>query len=857
MKQVQTKTKGLSSVMGKLGGAISTAFAVTAVIGFGKEITKTGMAFESQMSKVKAISGATAEELAKMEEEARRLGSSTMFSASDAGKGLEYFAMAGWSVNDSITALEPTLRLAQASGEELGITADIVSDAITAFGLKASDTSGFADLLASTSSNANTNVSMLGESFKYVAPLIGSVGGSAEHTALALGLMANAGIKGSQAGTALKSAITNMLNPTETMAKAMTDFGVDAQFAEDGSLNLKTTLDNLRTSFAELTPEQQAQASSTIFGKEAMSGMLAIINASEEDYKKLTNATTEYNGVATEMAKTMEDNLQGKIANLKSAWEELQLVLYEKLVPILKIVVEWITKLVQWISDLESNLKSTFKSNSDTLKKFTDFFEGIKERVVTIIQTIINKGTEWYTNNKEVIDQIKESFKGFAMVVGEVINLALDIINLFIEQFSGFFLDNATNIILEFVEVFKGIAGIIKGVLTIIKGIFEGDWAMIWEGFKQIFESAWGTIVGILIREKERIREKAEAIAQVFVDIFENLDEKALEWGKDIVRGLINGISSQIEKAKKKASEFAEGVGTTVKDFFGIASPSKLMISYGRFITEGLALGIENNQGRPTEAINHVAEVVDNAFQKVNTTVKNTVGIIQKEFQLWQLQNEELKGSSKALEIQLEAQKNEHDILSQQVDVAKSALERITATYGETSEQAMNYKNVLLDLQIQQQSLKNSIDETTASLKSQSSVSINYDSFKGSSSSSRKKRKKKYEDNKDEINEIANKHGVDVGVAQDMWNSNKVNEILGKVPKYAKGGIVTKPTLAMIGEGGESEAVIPLSKLETMGFGGSVNGLVVNVYGSVGVDDIGETNCSNVKKKGCDVFCLI
>ena len=341
MDQANSKTNGLSGVMGKLGGVIAAAFAVGKVVDFVKEVGKVGMAFEAQMAKVQAISGASGEELALLTEEARRLGATTMFSATEAGQGLEYFAMAGWSVQDSITALEPTLRLAQAAGADLGITADILSDAITAFGMNAGDAAGFADLLAKTSSSANTNVEMLGESFKYVAPVIGALGGDAEDTAMALGLMANAGIKGSQAGTALRAGITNLIKPTKQMQEAMDEFGINAVFAADGSFDLKATMDLLRTTLGQLEPAQQANAAATIFGKEAMSGMLAIVNATNADYLKLTDATTNYTGTASEMAATMENTVDGAMKNLKSAFEELQLVLYEKLIPIFMQLIEW------------------------------------------------------------------------------------------------------------------------------------------------------------------------------------------------------------------------------------------------------------------------------------------------------------------------------------------------------------------------------------------------------------------------------------------------------------------------------------------------------------------------------------
>ena len=198
----------------------------------------------------------------------------------------------------------------------------------------------------------NTNVAMLGESFKYVAPLFGALGYSAEDSALALGLMANAGIK-AQAGTSLRAAITNLANPTDKMADAMNELGISITDANGEMLPFKDVMDELRDKFAGLTEEQQAQYAATIFGKEAMSGMLAIINASDEDYAKLTEATREYTGAAKEMSEIMEDNLQGRITKLKSALEGLALQIFELMLPSLERFVDWLQRTVDWLSGLD------------------------------------------------------------------------------------------------------------------------------------------------------------------------------------------------------------------------------------------------------------------------------------------------------------------------------------------------------------------------------------------------------------------------------------------------------------------------------------------------------------------------
>ena len=202
--------------MSAAGGKL-TMGVTTPIVALGAKAVKTAADFESSMSEVSAISGATGEDLQKLESLAKKMGETTRFSASEAAEALKYMAMAGWKTEDMLNGLEGIMNLSAASGENLGATSDIVTDALTAFGLSAADSGHFADLLAKASSNANTNVSMMGETFKYVAPVAGALGYSAEDVALAVGLMANSGIKASQAGTSLRASMTNLAKPTKEM----------------------------------------------------------------------------------------------------------------------------------------------------------------------------------------------------------------------------------------------------------------------------------------------------------------------------------------------------------------------------------------------------------------------------------------------------------------------------------------------------------------------------------------------------------------------------------------------------------------------------------------------------------------
>lgn len=321
----------MKSIASKGVSAMTTAFAaVTAGIAAGGTAAATvGSSFEAAMSKVSAISGSTGKDLQSLTDKAKEMGAKTKFSASESAEALQYMAMAGWDTKSMLDGIDGIMSLAAADGLDLATTSDIVTDALTAFGLKASDSTHFADVLAKASSSANTNVSMLGESFKYVAPLAGTMGYSVEDVSLALGLMANASVKGSMAGTSLKTALSNLASPTQQMAEVMEKYGISISDTEGNALPLIDVLKQLREKFGTLSETEQTAAASTLFGKEAMSGMLAIINASDSDFKNLTENINNADGAAQSMADTMQDNLQGQITILKSALEGLGIEIYE------------------------------------------------------------------------------------------------------------------------------------------------------------------------------------------------------------------------------------------------------------------------------------------------------------------------------------------------------------------------------------------------------------------------------------------------------------------------------------------------------------------------------------------------
>ena len=309
------------------------------------DTVKTYGDFESAMSNVKAISGATGEEFEKLNAKAKEEGATTAFTATQSAEAFGYMAMAGWKTEDMLNGIDGIMSLAAASGEDLATTSDIVTDALTAFGLQASDSGHFADVLAQASANANTNVGMMGESFKYVAPVAG------EDVSLALGLMANASVKGSMAGTSLKTSLANLAAPTDKMQGAMDKYGISLTKRNGEMRTLHEVLDNLRSSLGGLSETEQTAAASTIFGKEAMAGMLAIINASEDDYNKLTAAVNNADGASQQMADTMLDNMNGSFTLLQSAVDGAKIALGERLSPYLREFATWITGKMPLVED--------------------------------------------------------------------------------------------------------------------------------------------------------------------------------------------------------------------------------------------------------------------------------------------------------------------------------------------------------------------------------------------------------------------------------------------------------------------------------------------------------------------------
>lgn len=338
-------------------GQNMSAYVTAPLVGVGAAAATLGISFEDSMAKVQATSGASASELEDLEDKAREMGATTRFSASEASDALYYMSLAGWETDEMLDGIDGTMQLAAASGEDLGTVSDILTDSLTAFGLAAADSARMADVLAAASSNANTDVSGMGAAFQYVAPIAGSLGFTIEDTSVALGLLADNGIKGQKAGTQLRSMMTRLVSPTGAAADTIEELGLQVSNADGTMRPLDDIMQQLRGTIGHLDEEQQAQVATTLFGQEAMSGALAVINTSEEDYDALAGAVDNAEGSAQDMADTMEDTTGGSLRELKSMLEEVALQLFDEMAPAFEGIIERVKEAVQWFSDLSDETK--------------------------------------------------------------------------------------------------------------------------------------------------------------------------------------------------------------------------------------------------------------------------------------------------------------------------------------------------------------------------------------------------------------------------------------------------------------------------------------------------------------------
>lgn len=638
---LDTLSKGFTNV-GKMATKAGEAcsIATAAVSTFAGYAVKVGSSFEAGMSKVEAISGATKSEIEQLTEKAKEMGAKTKFSAAESADAFQYMAMAGWKTGDMLDGIEGLMNLAAASGEDLAAVSDIVTDALTAFGLKASDSAHFADVLAKASSNSNTNVGMMGETFKYVAPLAGSMGYSIEDTATAIGLMANAGIKSTQAGTALRSMLTRLVKPPKEAATALNKLKISAVNSDGSMKPLSQTLQELRTKFAGLDDSQKASYASAIAGQEAMSGLLAIVNASDADYEKLSTAISNADGTAKQMADTMNDNVSGAFTIMKSNIEASGISAFDKikgtLTDLIKAATELIPKLEPIIDGIFSQIKPALENFTDLIKNISNAISNMSdEELKSIGETIFNvasAGPKLLILGK-VLGIVGGAIKGFNSTIS-TLSKAHENINKVLEAFkslksAGTFTNIATNALKIFKSGISGaisiaikFGGLVKaaflavcnpvGIAVIAIGALVAIFVALWnkcDWFRDFWINLWENIKSGIVTAKDFICEKIKATGEFFSKLPEKFNEvkqkianfvdvvisKIKEMPKKIVKAL-SSLKSKVQKTFTNVVEglksIAESIVNTVVSFF-LDLPHRIGYALGLILGFFVNIGVQ------------------------------------------------------------------------------------------------------------------------------------------------------------------------------------------------------------------------------------------------------------------------
>ena len=655
-KEMGENIKSAGEKISGVGQTLTTKVTAPIVAAFGSAVKVTAD-FDAQMSKVQAISGATGEQFNTLRDKAREMGANTKFSATEAGEAFEYMGMAGWKTEQMLEGIPAILNLAAASGEELGTTSDIVTDALTAFGYKAEDAGRFADILAAASVNANTNVSMLGESFKYAAAPAGALGYSAEDVAVALGLMANSGIKADMAGTSLRNMFQRMAKPTKESAMAMERLGLELYDNTGKMYSFREVMDQMRRGFTEINipleeynaqiealdndlaegtitqkkydsaleelnlqafgaeGAEKARAAAMLGGARAMSGLLAIANATEEDYNKLTEAIDNssnsfarladgsviplnealasgaeimetYEGQAAAMAATMQDNLTGDITVLKSMIQELAISMGDLLMPIIRKVVEKIQSVVDYLNSLD---------------------ESQKEQILKIAAIVAAIGPVLL-----IIGQVVTAIGGLITFIGMIANpvgLVITAIMALVAAFTYFYNTNeefrntVTNVINAIMPVLQAIFDFIKTqflqMVDNIRSHIETIKAIV-----RAFPVAMEYVKQKIASECARVKEIFHNLKDVIISIFKNgLIPTFKTFGRDMIDNFISGIKEKFNAVK----ETFTNLGELIKSYIHFSEPDVGPLSnfhtYAPDMMKLFAQGITQNAGLITDAI--------------------------------------------------------------------------------------------------------------------------------------------------------------------------------------------------------------------------------------------------------------
>lgn len=689
LSKIDVAGQKMEAVGNSIAGAGKKMMGVTTVIGgVGVAAVKTAADFDSAMSQVAAVSGATGKDFDALRNKAREMGAKTKFSATEAAEAMNYMAMAGWKTEDMLDGIEGVMNLAAASGEDLATTSDIVTDALTAFGLSAKDSGHFADILAAASSNANTNVSMMGETFKYCAPIAGALGFSAEDTAEAIGLMANAGIKSSQAGTALRTIMNNLAGDVKISGKAIGDVTIATTNADGSMRDLSDILSDCRSAFRNLTESEKAQAAESLVGKNAMSGFLALMNAGQGDIDKLSSAIDNCDGSAEKMATTMQDNLAGQLTILKSQLQELAISFGDILMPAIRSIVSKLQGFVDKLNGMDegtkrtivtiallvasigpllviigtaiskigvamqgfvklangiSKLKVAVQGGTGVLGKLGAALGGISAPVLAVVAVIAVLVAAfvhlWKTNEgfRDAIigtwNRIKDTISGFCQGIVDRLNALgfqfTDIVDVLKTVWDGFCQVLAPifeGVFNNIANILSTVTGVITGILDVFIGIFTGNWSQAWTGVKEIFSSIWNGISSFFTNILNVIKGVADVVLGWFGTSWNEVWTNIKTFFEGIWNGIATFFTTIWETLKNVVTVGIMAIGSILSAAFDIITlPFRLIWENCKEIIISVWDAIKSKVTTVIHAVASVISTVMNAIKTIFSTVWNAI----------------------------------------------------------------------------------------------------------------------------------------------------------------------------------------------------------------------------------------
>ena len=689
LSKIDVAGQKMETIGNSIAGAGKKMMSVTTVIGgVGVAAVKTAADFDSAMSQVAAVSGATGKDFDTLRNKAREMGAKTTFSATEAAEAMNYMAMAGWKTEDMLDGIEGVMNLAAASGEDLATTSDIVTDALTAFGLSAKDSGHFADILAAASSNANTNVSMMGETFKYCAPIAGALGFSAEDTAEAIGLMANAGIKSSQAGTALRTIMNNLAGDVKISGKAIGDVTIATTNADGSMRDLSDILADCRSAFGNLTESEKAQAAESLVGKNAMSGFLALMNAGQGDIDKLSSAIDNCDGSAEKMAMTMQDNLAGQLTILKSQLQELAISFGDILMPAIRSIVSNLQGFVDKLNGMDegtkrtivtiallvasigpllviigtaiskigvamqgfvklangiSKLKIAIQGGTGVLGKLGAALGGISAPVLAVVAVIAVLVAAfvhlWKTNEgfRDAIigtwNRIKDTISGFCQGIVDRLNALgfqfTDIVDVLKTVWDGFCQVLAPifeGVFNNIANILSTVTGVITGILDVFIGIFTGNWSQAWNGVKDIFSSIWNGISSFFTNILNVIKGVADVVLGWFGTSWNEVWTNIKTFFEGIWNGIATFFTTIWETLKNVVTVGIMAIGSILSAAFDIITlPFRFIWENCKGIIISVWDAIKSKVTAVIHAMASVISTVMNAIKTVFSTVWNAI----------------------------------------------------------------------------------------------------------------------------------------------------------------------------------------------------------------------------------------